>query len=211
MPDWLTEAMTILTPILVALFGLVIARQNRNAEKRQAVEQQIQPDRIQVYRDVLEPFLIMFVPEAVWEREQKNNPEFQGKTKEEVVEEKMLSTRWVTQSINMSLIGSDAVVSSFVDLMTTARVSPLQQDTSDTSNNDLPVELMRQMAQFLLEIRRSTGNEGTNLRHWDMLRVVVSDLEPALTAAGGSVDERPKYGSKRRPASITKLARRARQ
>ena len=153
------------------------------------MEQQMRADRVQVYRDVLEPFLLMFTPDTVWKREIENNSAYQNKSKEDFIQDKMLSVHWTTQAMHMALIGSDEVVSAFINLLSYARNTPEQGQAGSADSQELPVELMRHMAIFLREVRRSTGNEDTALRHWDMLRVVVTDLVPALETAGISPDE----------------------
>ena len=145
----------------------------------------------------------MFTPNAVWERERKNNPEYMDKTKEDMIQDKMLSVHWTTQAMHMALIGSDAVVSAFINLLSYARNTPERDQNHHDTSAELPVELMRHLAIFLREVRKSTGNEDTALRHWDMLRVVVTDLVPALEASGVSPDEIRQ--SRRRPLREAEL------
>lgn len=49
------------------------------------------------------------------------------------------------------------------------------------SNPERDMEMVERLADFLLAIRRSTGNEETGLSNWDMLRWLIKDLDQALS------------------------------
>lgn len=172
-PDWITAIGVILTPLAVAFFGYRWSRQNQAAERQAAIDRQMQADRIAVYQELLKPFMIMFMNDTAWASEQARNKAYKNKTKEAVIQGLMWSEDWILNSFRLTLIGSDASVRAFNRLMDTARSQEGQSVTD-------PKQLVELVANLLLEIRRSAGNERTGLENWDMLRPFITDLDAYL-------------------------------
>lgn len=172
-PDWITAIGVILTPLAVAFFGYRWSRQNQAAERQAAIDRQMQADRIAVYQELLKPFMIMFMNDTAWASAQARNRAYKNKTKEAVVQDLMWSEDWILNSFRLTLIGSDASVQAFNRLLDTAR----SQEGQSTANPKQRVELV---ANLLLEIRRSAGNEQTGLENWDMLKPFITDLDAYL-------------------------------
>lgn len=84
----------------------------------------------------------------------------------------MLSLDYRKVSFKLSLIGSDSVVKSFNELM---------QHFYNQSNGDQIPEpfqlriMMSLLGAFLLEIRKSMGNETTKIDNWGMLEWFMKD------------------------------------
>lgn len=174
-PDWITAIGVILTPLAVAIFGYRWSRQSQAAERQAAIDRQMQADRIAVYQELLKPFMVMFMNDIVWKNEQTRNKNYKNKTKEQVVQDLMWSENWIATSFRFTLIGSDAAVLAFNQLMDTAR----SQGGAPAMN---PAQLVELFANLLLEIRRSAGNEQTGLENWDMLKPFITDLDAYLQA-----------------------------
>lgn len=174
-PDWITAIGVILTPLAVAFFGYRWSQQSQAAERQAAIDRQMQADRIAVYQELLKPFMVMFMNDIVWKNEQTRNKSYKSKTKEQVVQGLMWSENWIATSFRFTLIGSDAAVLAFNQLMDTAR----SQGGAPAMN---PAQLVELFANLLLEIRRSAGNEQTDLENWDMLRPFVTNLDAYLQA-----------------------------
>ncbi|MDE2967277.1 MAG: hypothetical protein OXS30_07325 [Chloroflexota bacterium] len=62
--EWLVAAGVVLTPIVVVVLGWWFNRQQQDRARLAALEQQLQGDRVQVYRDILEPFAVMFTSDV---------------------------------------------------------------------------------------------------------------------------------------------------
>ena len=84
----------------------------------------------------------------------------------------MLSLKYRSLGFRLSLVGSDAVVKSYNNLMQHF----YQHGSQSGSAGQVDVkEVMSLLGQFLLEIRRSMGNEATKLDSWDMLEWFLTD------------------------------------
>lgn len=173
MTEWTIAIGAILTPLVVAFLGYRWSQQSQAAERRAAIDRQMQADRIEVYHNFLKPFMVMFMNDTVWASEQARNRSYKNKTKEQVVQNLMLSEDWISTSFRLTLIGSDATVRAFNQLMDAARA----QGEQPAAN---PEQLVELLANLLLEIRRSAGNDQTDIRNWDMLRPFITDVDAYL-------------------------------
>jgi hypothetical protein len=70
------------------------------------------------------------------------------------------------------LVGSDEVVFAFNELM---QHFYSQDDSPDTSEQNMKL-MLSLLGNFLLQIRRSMGNESTKLDHWQMLEWFMTDV-----------------------------------
>ena len=114
--------------------------------------------------------MVMLMNDTVWKSEQAQNKNYKNKSKEQVIQELMWSESWNSMSFRLTLIGSDAAVRAFNQLMETARAQGGEATTS-------PEQLIELLANLLLEIRRSAGNDQTDLENLDMLRPFITDLK----------------------------------
>jgi hypothetical protein len=83
----------------------------------------------------------------------------------------LLSLEYREQGFRLSLVGSDAVVRAYNNLM---QYFYQRQGSSPPKEVDIK-EMMALLGQFLLEVRRSMGNEATTLSNWDMLEWFLTD------------------------------------
>ena len=94
-------------------------------------------------------------------------------TKNAIGLQMMLTVDYRMCGFRMSLIGSDGVVRSYSDLMQFFfKLAQLASQTTQTLDSR---EVMSLLGTFLLEIRKSTGNESTELDNWNMLEWFISD------------------------------------
>jgi hypothetical protein len=85
----------------------------------------------------------------------------------------MLSLEYRQKAFRLSLVGSDSVVLAYNNLM-----QYFYQRNDQTQQPPAPVdvkEMMSLLGRFLLEIRRSMGNEATKLDNWGMLEWFLTD------------------------------------
>lgn len=126
-------------------------------------------DRIAVYHGILEPFILLLMTKAAWDSEPKNR----GKNKDEVAARMLLSLEYRQLAFRLSLIGSDPVVSAYVRLVTyfSSRDSSLPAGREEAR---MTIELL---SKFLLEIRRSMGNEQTTITQRQMVEWFVAEKD----------------------------------
>jgi hypothetical protein len=104
--DYITVIGSIATPILVLVLSAVGWRLRQSFERKIDLENRLRDDRIEIYNQILEPFIIYLMTDLAWERDEKNN----GKNKIEVANDKMMSLEYRKLAFKFSLIGSDSVV-----------------------------------------------------------------------------------------------------
>ena len=171
-PSWvtyLTALGSIATPILVAVVGGIGWKLRTQVERRIELEKQLRDDRIEIYNDILAPFITLFMSDAAW----KSDPKNKNRDKNELAIKAALSLEYRKQAFRLALVGSDGVVKAYNDLMQ----SFFQSETVDGA--EVPEEKVKRMlaliGHLLLEIRRSMGNEATELDKWSMLEWFITD------------------------------------
>jgi len=167
--DYLTAFGSVATPLLVLALSAVGWRFKVEVERRIELESQLRDDRIAVYNKILEPFIILLTSEAAWAQDKKQK----GKDKNTLATSKMLSLEYREQGFKLSLMGSDDVVKAYNNLMQyfyTAGENPPADPGYEHTR-----EMLQLIGIFLLEIRRSMGNDATSLDCWDMCEWWMSD------------------------------------
>lgn len=165
--DYVTAIGSVATPILVLLLTAVGWRLKQSVERRRELENKLHEDRIITYNQILEPFIIMFMTEAAWAHDPKNK----GKNKGDLATMKMLSLEYRNASFKLSLVGSDAAVQAFNDLFQFF----FSQPDGEKPTEDRVKVMLGLLGTFLLEIRKSMGNETTDLTNWQMLEWFITD------------------------------------
>lgn len=166
--DYITAIGSIATPFLVIILSAIGWKLRKGIERRTELEDKLRDDRIEIYNKILEPFVILLMSEAAWETDKKHK----GKDKNIYAAEQMLTLEYRRLGFKMSLMGSDSVVKSYNNLM--QYFYNMQKPDGEHSNNMLK-EMLELIGNFLLEIRKSMGNEATKLEIWDMLEWWMSD------------------------------------
>ncbi len=167
--DYLTATGAILTPIFVAILGAIFWRFRARMERRFELENKLREDRIETYNDILEPFVILFMSETAWKTSSKNK----NKNKDITLQQALLSLEYRRKAFKMSLVGSDAVVTSYNDLMQYFFQFGINADQGVTESD--VKDMMALVGKLLLEIRRSMGNETTKLDQWQMVEWFIKD------------------------------------
>ena len=132
-------------------------------DRVQELEEKLREDRIKIYNDILEPFIILLTKAEGL----PNTKEYRGKTNIEAGSEKALSFEYKQTAFKLSLIGSDDVLRSFNNLMQYF----YNEDTKKNSK-----EFMVLFGTLLLEIRKSVGNQNTDLEPLEMLEFLITDI-----------------------------------
>jgi hypothetical protein len=166
--DYVTAIGAIATPLLVIGLSGVGWLLRPRMERRKSLEDKLREDRVETYNLILEPFVILLMSDAAWQSDHDND----GASKETVATQKMLSMTYRLNASKMSLVGADAVVRSYNDLMQFFFHREVGSDGVEPANSGMMVGLL---GRFLLEIRRSMGNEATTLDQCDMLEWFITD------------------------------------
>ena len=179
--NYITAIGTIATPILLIVISAIgwylksrieaswntEAALRRRAEK---LEEAIRDDRLQVYNEILEPFIILFAKE---EGLSANGPR-RGKTKDQNALEILQSLKYRQTAFKLSLFANDDVVKAYNNLMQFSY--KMGSDTVSTEEHE-PIAIVSFFGDFLLEIRKSVGNETSSLSNIDMLTWMIKDID----------------------------------
>lgn len=166
----ITAIGAIATPVLLAVLSVIGWQVRRRVERRIELENQLRKDRVEIYNDIIEPFVIFLMTDAAWSLDRRNK----GKSKNQVAMTQMLSLDYRRRGFQMSLIGSDDVVRSYGRLL--QFFYDRAEDSAAPTNESLR-EMLELLGSFLLEVRRSMGNEATKLDAWDMIEWWMSDAK----------------------------------
>ena len=171
MLEVLTTIGAIATPIVVAILGIFAWRVKVSYERQTKLQENLQTDRIKIYNEILEPFIILFMSDDAWNADPKNRSK--NKSKNEIAVPMLLSLEYKRNAFRMALLGTDEVVRSYNNLM--QYFFSQSEQPSDLSPEEKGKEMIALVGSFLLEIRKSMGNEATDLDRWEMLEWFITD------------------------------------
>ena len=166
--DYVTAIGAVATPLLVLLLTAVGWRLRQSIERRRELENKLHADRIETYNKILEPFIIFLMSDAAWEHDIKHK----GKNKNDFAMTKMMSLEYRNTSFKLSLVGSDAVVMAYNNLFQFF----FEQGSDPKDTTERLGIMLSLLGTFLLEIRRSMGNESSKLTNWQMLEWFITDV-----------------------------------
>jgi len=165
--DYVTAIGAITTPILVLLLGglgWIVKNRFDKAIKR---EEALREDRVEIYNKILEPYIIMFMKPDILAKD----PMYKDKSQETAISEILHSVSYRQTAFKLALMGSDEVVRAFNDLMQFF----YNQDLKQVIVQD-PKKPMAVLGDFLLEIRKSVGNDDTTIQNLEMLEWMITDI-----------------------------------
>ena len=164
---WVAPAAAVLAAIVAAWIGASNRRALAQSERRANIDAQLSDKRQKLYTEVLEPWVILITPDAVW----NIDPATKGKNKQQLVQKAMLNMRYRQAMFQLTFIGTDEVVEALNDLMQhfyKAGANPQQQADHGRA-------LAKLLAGLLLAIRKGAGNDETRLDKWSMLEPFMND------------------------------------
>jgi hypothetical protein len=183
--ETITSIATIVTPVLLALLsgigwwikGRVDSAQARQAERLakedaqsarlRELEDKLREDRISTYNALLEPFFLFFTTDAAFASDKK----YKGQNKIDLATQRMLSVEYRQIGFKLSLVANDEVVRAYNRLMQFFYHSEEEQ----TPLEKRMVVWIAMMGDLLLEIRKSMGNQSSNLDRWEMIEWFMTD------------------------------------
>jgi hypothetical protein len=154
--------------LLVAIFGAIGWMIRTELLRRHELEDQLRQDRVSIYDEILEPYLIVFMPDAVWE----SDPKTTGKKKNEVVEQTIRSFKYRKAVFRMSLICPDKTITAHTDLTRFFLQGKYHLSPFTEADNR---QMLSMLGTLLLEIRKSMGNPTTRLDIWAVLECLLPD------------------------------------
>jgi hypothetical protein len=168
-PAWLSYLAAfgaITTPILVAVLGGIGWKIRSKIERQLSLEQKLREDRISIYNEILEPFMVMLMSDEAW----KADPRNKNRDKIALGARQILSLDYRKCAFRLALVGSDGVVKAYNELMQYFFSSDGRE-----ANEATVTAMLSRIGQLLLQIRRSMGNEDTDLDRWAMLEWFIND------------------------------------
>ena len=164
--DWVDYVAALASPVLVALFTVMLTiigwKYRQTWERNLKLEEQLRTDRVAIYKSIIEPFLLMFTSDEAWNAQNKK------KGKEDALNSLMMSMDYRKTSFLLTLMGSDGVVIAHKNLF---------QHIYKSEGNIDPSHVLSLLGNFLLEIRKSMGNESTAIDQLGMLEWFITDID----------------------------------
>ena len=173
--DALATVATISTPILLLVMSGLGWAFKTSVERTHRLEQEMREDRLKIYRQILEPLTLMFTKD---EQSMASGTGFSKKNQDKAV--KMpVSKEYREAAFNLTLFANDEVVRAFNALY--------QSSYAMNSAGSSTTELILTMGDFYLSIRKSVGNETTNIKNFEMLRWMINDIDKYIDNDGKSI------------------------
>jgi hypothetical protein len=166
--DYVVAIGSIATPILVIVLTAVGWKARSSIERRIELENKLRDDRVEIYNQILEPFVILLMSDAAWKLDKTNK----NKDKDNFATSKMLTLEYRRLGFKLSLMAPDPVVISYNNLM---QYLYNMEETQAHKKESFSTDILTLLGTFLVEIRKSMGNEATKLDHWDMCEWWMSD------------------------------------
>ncbi|MCY4009790.1 MAG: hypothetical protein OXF22_08600 [Anaerolineaceae bacterium] len=170
----------IATPILLLFFTARFEVARRREERWRDIEMRLHEDRIAIYNSILEPFVILFSSKgSLPDKPKFKSKKYKSMTNQAVAVEILLSAEYRDTGFKLALFGSDGVVRSYYRLQQNAF---RHAEGNIASDKMLLVDLL---GNFLLEIRRSVGNETTKIKNYELLGWFIKDIETVINKENG--------------------------
>ena len=171
---------TLITPLLLAIIGglgwmiqnkIITSQAKQKAENLRVkeLEDKLREDRIETYNLLLEPFFLLFTSDEA----AKMDPKFRNKNKNDVAITKMLSIEYRKIGFKLSLVATDSVLRAYNELMQFFYHTEQDPRTVEVKTSHW-IELM---ATLLFEIRKSMGNEASEINKWEMIEWFMKDAK----------------------------------
>lgn len=166
--ELITKIATVITPVVLVIISAIGWKLRQSLERKNKLEEKLHGNRIEIYNRIIEPFIYVFMTDEAWNSDPKNKKV----DKDMRMRSTLLSVDYRRTCFELSLIASDNVVLAYNNLMQHF----FHTNPSNNSETYLK-ESSKVLGIFLLEIRRSMGNESTKLDCWEMLRWFFTDID----------------------------------
>lgn len=164
---WLTPIAVAVVGGIFTLIGIANSRRQARLERQARLDAQLGDKRRELYSQILEPFVTMLAPDAVWQRD----PRAKNKklSKQQAVANVLLSMSYRETAFQLTFVAPDDVVRAYNEVQQHFyRLEERRQD-------DDALRALRLLGRLLLAIRKGAGNDTTRLDEYDMLEWWMKD------------------------------------
>ncbi len=88
--DYITALGSVATPLLVIALSAVGWKVKSSIDRKTDLENKLRDDRVEIYNQILEPFIILLMSDAAWDSDKKNK----NKNKNDFATNKMLTLEY---------------------------------------------------------------------------------------------------------------------
>ncbi len=148
----------LVTTLFAALVGLAVWFLQSRVEAARQATARLRDERRKIYADILDPYIKL------------SSGIGDAKQTDQVVKQ-IISYEYRKTAFELSLMGSDAVVLAFNEMLQAFYKADREGQKID------PNDFIRLWGTVLLEIRKSIGEPRTKLKHKDMLRAMIKDID----------------------------------
>jgi hypothetical protein len=138
--------------LIPAMVSIITFFVARYLEKQKEIEKEIREKKIKIYGDITK-----LIFEDIMGRAKRNNP----------LSDKAIATIYPKICNDLIFWGSDEVVKQY-------------QKTFQSFRNPNLLEMMAELENLLLTIRKDTGHKNKGLEKYDLLKVFLNDLDETL-------------------------------
>jgi len=149
-----TVLITILSPILLTVGGILTWFLKSRKESLLLIEERSREKRMNTYKEILDPFIVLITPTA-------------SKNEKEKATNTISSSNYKKAAFDLITFGSDETVRCYNSMM---------QYVFNGQNNDT-VELLRLFTDLILNIRKDLYSKKTKLKRSEVLEFTLTDIE----------------------------------
>jgi hypothetical protein len=168
--SWISAIGAITTPFLLIVVSAILANVSKKQEKVYELQAKLQDDRLRIYNSLLEPFIIAATPEALL----SNDKRFKGMSPGDAAGKILSTTEYKQLEFKLLLIGSDSVIKAYSEIKKyffSGKFDGTQEATA---------HIIKLEGNWIVEIRKSVGNEDTKVTYRDTAWYFVKDAEKII-------------------------------
>jgi len=158
--DIITNVISVLSALAVPIVVLLIGN---NFAKKTALEKSLHDKRVPLYNELLEPLIVLNTPDDATDKDRK----YKGKSNSDIAIQIIKTTEYNKKMFEMGLIAPDSVIRAF---------NKFYQYFYSTDGDFDTETVMNLWGNILLEIRKSMGNNKTELHPFEMLEWKLKDI-----------------------------------
>ncbi|MDP2541166.1 hypothetical protein V1T75_11635 [Tenacibaculum sp. FZY0031] len=159
-----TLIITILSPILITVGGLITWFFKSKREDTLIAEEKTREFKIKTYETLLEPFITVFTFTLKENQKQKGI-------------NKLLSLEYRKAAFNLTTFGSDEVVKSYNNIMQAFFNIKAEDYEDEGEGEEYAVIMLTYLSDLLLNIRKDLYTKKTDLARSEMLAFMINDIE----------------------------------
>ncbi|MCY1636251.1 hypothetical protein [Marinifilum sp. D737] len=151
--------LALISPILITIGGLLTWFLKTRNENLQAVEERAREKRLETYKKLLDPFIVLLTPTKT-------------KKEEEKAVNSITTVDYKRAAFDLVIYGSDEMVHSYNKMMQYFFRTNFEKQSKEDS-----IRSLKYFAEFILAIRKDLNNKHTKLRRSETLEFTTTDIE----------------------------------